>query len=236
MGCSRFADAVKAHAAGADLTSEARVHLAACEACRAALARHQRFVAGIDADLAHALRVEPSADFLPRVRARAAAQPTAPWWMPGWRMAIGVASLAVVVIVVALAVQPRTSGPRPEPSQVARAVNPTPASPVPVNPRVVPRETTIPDAEQSAGRRAAPVVVRRVAAPRVLTARTREPEVLVPPDQRLAIARLLDMLRKGTLDEKAFPAPAQQVDPEQPVPPIVVEDLAVAPIVIRGGS
>jgi hypothetical protein len=62
--------------------------------------------------------------------------------------------------------------------------------------------------------------------------------VLVPPDQRIAIARALAMSRTGALDERMFTEPLSTVAVADapPAPPIVVEDVVVPPITISGGD
>lgn len=62
-------------------------------------------------------------------------------------------------------------------------------------------------------------------------------EVLVPPDQRIAIARVLEMGRTGALDERAL-SPDGAVDdaPAEPVSPIVVDGLQVPLIDVAAGS
>jgi hypothetical protein len=67
----------------------------------------------------------------------------------------------------------------------------------------------------------------------------KEPEVLVPADQRIAIQRALALSASGTLDERMFPVqPLPEVTGEDrpPVPPIVVEDVVVPPIIAPGGG
>ena len=67
-----------------------------------------------------------------------------------------------------------------------------------------------------------------------------EPEVLVPPDQRMALNRLLEMMRTGKIDERLLPATQEDVaaPAAQVVAPLVVEDLKVPPITVAatGGT
>ena len=222
MGCSRFAETLKAHAAGGDLAPDARAHLAECEACRLDLARRRRLIAGIDADLARALDVAPSAEFLPRLRTRiAAGGAVVRWWTPGWRWAAGAASLAIAAGAVAISLWPAPPAP-PSETREARASSPVAAAPS----AALSEKVTTPGAGPGAAR--VTTLQHRAVATRVEA----EPEVLISQDQRIAFDQLLRMARAGRLDEKMFPA-ASAAAPVA-VPPIVVEDLAVAPITIRG--
>ena len=57
--------------------------------------------------------------------------------------------------------------------------------------------------------------------------------VLVPPDQRLAIARVLQMSRTGSLDERALSLDSESVpkeEPAEPVTPMLVQALEVPQI------
>jgi hypothetical protein len=65
-----------------------------------------------------------------------------------------------------------------------------------------------------------------------------EPEVLVPQDLRLAIGRVMEMVRAGTLKEQAFPAERAAATVEESAEPVamVVEELQVPPINPAGGG
>jgi len=71
----------------------------------------------LDRELAHALAVDPSPEFVARVRARVANEPApSSWRMPRLLMAAG----AVAVVIVAVAVV----GPRPQEPVAVHAVRP----------------------------------------------------------------------------------------------------------------
>lgn len=242
MACDRFADDLRAHGAGADATPGLRAHLETCANCRKALARERALLAGIGRDLAEALRVEPSVEFTARIRERVTAEQPAPW-IAGWRFALGAGSLVLVAGII-LMVTLRTGVPGHVPRSTPR-VNSQASVIAPVDRREAPAPLVTPhpapsgDTGRSAGVDRQPIrVTGRLPATgyRVRAARpTGEPEVLVPPDQRLAIGRLLAMVRAGKLDEKAFPAPAQGDSADETprvIPPIVVAELKVPPIEI----
>ncbi len=231
MACQRFADDLRAHAAGADATPDLRAHLERCDNCRAALARKQRVIVGIDRDLADALRVEPSVEFQARVRQRINEDQGSGFSrivgsVPRWRLALGAASLVVVAAVVTtIALRTGTSRPQVPPHAAPSASTQALVAPV--------------ERQQTPVSRAAPGSVAAAAEHRTARHRptsntvVREPEVLVPPDQRVAIGRLLEMIRAGKIDERTF-LPTAQEDvagaPARVVAPIVVEELKVPPI------
>jgi hypothetical protein len=61
----------------------------------------------LDRDLEQALAVEPSPEFLVRVRARVAAEPVRPTWSLGWPLRVAAVSVAGVAIVAVWLALPR---------------------------------------------------------------------------------------------------------------------------------
>ncbi len=204
-----------------------------------------RVIAAIERDLERLLSVEPSPDFAQRVRTRIA-DGNAVAGTPGWRY--GLAAAAALVALVATGVL------------LTRSQDPPAALPVVT---MAPQETraatgAAASARAAAGARVAagkndagvrveatsvagsgvavsPRIVGRL--PRIATGAG--PEVLVPDEQRVALRRLLDMARAGTLDERVFPSEAQTApdrEPGQSVAPIVIEDLQVPPLIIIEGA
>ncbi len=223
MDCSKLSDAISVHVAGGELDRRLRAHLAHCERCRAEVERRRAGLARIDAELASALRLEPSPEFVARVRSRVAASPARSGWVFGWRAAIAAASLALVVVAAGLSL---LRGPVAPPTQ----------------PPAIARPTRVPDASAAVQPEPAPKpvsAVRRVAAPRLraavaVKARNAEPEVLVPASQRIAIRELMQMLRAGTLDDRILAEPREIPHSDVSVTPIVVEEVAVPAVTIRG--
>lgn len=245
MACQRFADDVRNHAAGADPTPDLLAHLEACHDCRKDLARERNVLAAIDRDLADALRLEPSVGFNARVRERINENAGSGFSRivrsaTRVQFALGAASL-VLIAAIAVTIALRTgSSRRHEPPNVASSANTQPISAPALQPQAPAPQTAAvaaPDHRPPGDRtstRNRPVGSSRVA-------HTREPEVLVPPDQRMAIGRLLELIRAGKIDERAF-APAVEENgtgiAAQVVAPIVVEDLKVPPIniAVAGGT
>ncbi len=232
MDCTRFSDAISAHVAGAAVTSALRAHLTRCEICRAEVERRRAALTRIDVELASAFRLEPSPDFLARVRSRLATDPATSRSILGWRVAVAAASVAVVILAVGLFLLPGSSK-RGSGSSTAAA------------PRSLPRQATLPtpapDARTPAPKDSSPLpasATRRMAPHRVraalaVNARSEEPEVLVPASQRIAIRELMQMLNAGTLDEKILAEPKEITHSDVSVTPIVVEEVAVPAITIR---
>jgi hypothetical protein len=127
--------------------------------------------------------VRPSPEFAAKVRQQVAAQPERRWFGI-WQVAtaVGVTACAIVAVVGYMAMN--SEGPSPSPAPTIQATNVAP-----------PAQTDL--------RVASAPVVRieprhAVATPRTpVVAARREPEVLVPSDQALAITRYLGRLKSG---------------------------------------
>ncbi len=187
----------------------------------------RRLMETIEADLDREMAVEPSPDFAAKVRARiSAADRDGGWTFPWALAAAAVLTLATAILFGMLREAPRDSG---SPAIVSGHDVALPA-PKPAAPIVV--TTRPPD-----------VRVVRIPPTRALNAPAVEPEVLVPQDLRVAIGRVMDMVRAGTLNERVFPAspPADRAaagveESAEAVAPMVVEELQVPPINVAGGG
>jgi hypothetical protein len=183
----------------------------------------RRLMETIEADLDRLLAVEPSPEFAARVRARIGAADRDGGWSFPWALA----AAAVLTIVTGILFATLRDAPGPIDSAaittghdvaLPASVGPSPA--VAVDP---------PPGARSVRARATPAPV----------ARDVEPEVLVPDDFRLAIGRVMEMVRAGTLNERVFPterAAATVEESTEPMAPIVVEELLVPPINLAGGG
>ena len=196
----------------------------------------RRLMDTIEADLDREMAVEPSADFAARVRARISEADQDSGWSVPWAFA----AAAVVVIATGILFATLRDAPR-DSSPPAIATGHDVALPAPKPPAPIVATTRPPDA------RSVRVPQRRAATPPPA-----EPEVLVPPDFRLAIGRVMEMVRAGTLKEQAFPAPtparterapgapadraAAPVEPSAEPVAMVVEELQVPPINPAGGG
>ena len=233
MSCARHINAIVDHACGADISSEAAGHLAACGACSARFEEQRRVLEGLDDELQRALAVVPSATFARRVHSRIEQAPArfarALWWS-----ACGAAAAILLVIGIDLwrsggDVRPLLSGSTLQ--QPATAAKSGPA--VPVGPPAV-------AGRQDARRTDRPVAhdVRRGPARERQDAALPAAEVLVPPDQQRAIAHLMRLVRNGTLDASRLPVSreGESVTPaELVVPPLTIEPIAVPSVEIPTG-
>jgi len=211
MSCERYREAITDHAFGAPLDRTAASHLAACATCRRVFDDQKRAAREMDDDLREALAIAASPEFAARVSGRIRDQrPALPFVVRSW---MSVAAAAVVVTALYLAL-----GPRPGVPAESASANPPQAVALPGVERPSP---DVPD-ERAAADPIKPAQRRAAHAPRTASAAaTRmELEVIVPPDQSRAIARLKELVREGALDELPLP------------PAATAEDLFIAPLQI----
>jgi hypothetical protein len=200
----------------------------------------RRLMETVDAVLDREMAVAPSPDFAAKVRARIAASP------PDGRRNVrwGFAAAAVVVIATGILL----AGLRNRPADVDSLVVVTRHDVVLPAPELF-SGSRIPDPGSRVDRSgsALPIpdpgsrVDRSVSGSRLPDRRSRidrsvEPEVLVPDDLRLAIGRVMEMVRAGTLDDRAFRAERADAAGEESAEPVamVVKELHVPPIKLAG--
>jgi hypothetical protein len=183
----------------------------------------RRLMETIEADLHREMAVEPSADFTARVRARISAADRDGGWRFPWALAAAaVLTVATAILFGMLRDAPGDSG---APATIAGhdVALQAPKPPAPVVAATRPPDATL----------------VRVPPTQAANAPAVEPEVLVPQDLRLAIGRVMDMVRAGTLNERVFPsdrAAAGVEESAEAVAPMVVEELQVPPIDVAGGG
>ena len=217
MSCDRYTAAIVDYACGADLPVDARAHLAGCTRCEALFDEQRRLMAGLDAELSAAIAIDPSPQFAPRVRAAVEARTVAShrhrWFWLG-----GLAATAAAVVIVA--------------SWPSIDRGPSPSSPIASVPRIEERRPPI-----------EPVVPSRHPDQRVGTSRIAhvktppaqsEQEIIVAPEQRIAVDRYVAMFRAGSLETSALAASPQPVlaAPSD----LVVAPLEVEPMAVPGGD
>jgi len=164
----------------------------------------ERVVAEAEADLDRLLAIEPSPEFVAKVRARIAAEPPARRWHWG-RLLVPVAAAACLVLVVV-----QWNGRRRQGDIVLHRATPTD----------VPADVT--------ARLAADVTppTRRAAAPL-----QREPEITIDPSMAEAIRRLAVGARNTTLDGSKGESIAAPDSASETLP--IAEDLNVPEIVLK---
>lgn len=188
----------------------------------------------LEREIEAALYVDPSPQYLARIRIRIADEAAASGWpvvrgigARGWGLLTAGMAVAIVALVFIIFLRPVSEGP------VSREAA---APPVPASDAVA---DASPAAEQKSDRRAGPAPSpptlgapraapriaspTRAAAPLGETERPSLPEVLVSPDERRAMELLLTATREGVLElpPDDSPAPAERLTPS---------DVEIAPI------
>lgn len=185
MPCEHYKDAlIEVAASNAEPPGELRSHLSECASCRTAFAEQQSLLAAVHSELHRLVNAEVPPSFLPRVHARLeeATALRLPWLEPLVFAAAGVA----LALVVFLTVRPH----RAKPESAAR-VGPM-VAPVPATTRtnaIPPRDSQIAAIPLNHSRTAPHSAKLHSAAPS-------NPEVVVPPDEREAFARLVAVLNE----------------------------------------
>jgi hypothetical protein len=190
----------------------------------------------LDRDLEAALSVEPPPGFVARVRTRVAREQVASTW-PSWTLVAAGSSLAVAVLILAVAIAWPGAGPDRQAARGAAAGVPA------VEDRIAP--ATAARTSEPAGPRAAsdaPAAPPPTLAPRtgsvpevnaaVSMVSGDEPpftEVIVSADQQRALAAVMATLRRGVMPR--LPDEPEEIS-EEPLPaiqiePITIEDVAI---------
>jgi hypothetical protein len=183
MSCTRYEDELTEHALGGDAGPALSTHLSSCAACRQRLDDERASAAEMDATLADALRLEPGPQFEAGIRRRVR---TARVRRTTAWVAVA-AGLAAALAAIAVLMRPT---PRSTPVDVA-AGTPLHATEAPT---------------------AAPPSPPAPPAP-VASTRTVEPEVLVAPEDGLALDRFAARLRQPRSDATWDPqARVERVD------------------------
>jgi hypothetical protein len=156
----------------------------------------------LDREIDALLQVEPSPEFVARVRARVEAQSIAPrTWLAGRWIAVAAAAVAVVIGIA-----------------VWTATVSRPAPQVTVGDRI----PSVPPSRQTAEVRAV------TAEPVTPDERRSPPQLLVSPAESAGLQSLLAAVSEGRFDSNVISADDASVNPPMP---IVIEPITVAPLV-----
>ena len=175
----------------------------------------ERAVAAAEADLTRLLSIEPSPEFVAKVRARIDESREVKERKFGW-LALSLASAAAVTVAIAIQIAPAVREGVAPPSGTRRAD---------VALKIPPAAGEIPPVEHPK---------MAVAAGRhreTIASFPKEPEVLVDPSLAAAIRRLALGTRNTTLDESASTKPEGAV--ADSAASVVVEPLAVPELVLK---
>ena len=183
----------------------------------------------LEREIAAALRVDPSPEFLPRTRARIASEQMHNGWMwsPYWRWGGAVLAMAAVAIV-GVSILSKPTADRSEAGSRASSEAPRrePGDP-PVERTLQPARAGGDPAERSPApaRAGAESVERGVA---LALGRAVEPEVFISQDEASALRQLFAAMSSGRLETSALPDLASAS-----IGPAEIEEIVVAPITIR---
>ena len=187
----------------------------------------------LEREIEAALGVEPSPEFLPRVRARIGSERVHDGWLwsASWRWAGAVAVVAAVAII-----------------GVWRLRDSSPASPAPQEVRITPPvETTTPSIEPE--RQAAALVAsgaetpKSVSVPLVRTVRAEpHPEVVAPfevviaPEEAAALKQLFTAINNRRIETRALPDLTSALKPPAPIEEIVLDPITISPLAALEGE
>jgi hypothetical protein len=229
MSCEHHKAVMVEAAAAGEVTPPLRLHLEGCAKCRAAFTREQSLFSAVDASLSQRMNVSPRPEFLLRIRSVIELQ-NAGWSRPTakvWLRWLPMAGAAAVCLALLLAAKHHSGTPAQPPS--LRNERAPEAAEMQVHPQRLPPVT------ESAVRSAAGRVERPakrelpVHAASVVGA----PEILVPSDERLALAQFVAGLsrRREVALALARPAPFRPEPETPPGGPLEIAKLEVLPLV-----
>ena len=169
-------------------------------------------------EIEEALAVDPSPEFLARVRTRIASEPTPSGWRLSWRFfgAWGLATAVVLLLVVTrLERQPVPALPRPI---VATPMAGSVSTGAPVVSMPSPPAPTASSVESTSR------IPIRQAAP------TTEPEILISPRDAAALRVLVVNIREGRVDPTVLDALHVVATPLKPLGTIAIQPIDIEPL------
>jgi hypothetical protein len=181
MSCEKFEAAISEAAAAKEASAMVQRHLNDCAPCQAHYAEEQELFAAIDASVSRVVNAEAGPSFLPRVRAALEQEMAARDESRGWfnfRPALALAVGVCVACVIFERVQQRPET-MLQSGRVDSVVSEAAPGPAP--------EVLQPQTLHSQIRR--PAAMRREGSGEI--GQRQEPEVIVPPDERIAFAKFV---------------------------------------------
>ncbi len=222
MPCQHYKNAlIEAAASGSHPQGELRAHLDVCLDCRAAFEREQSLFASIDTGLHVTANAEVPASLLPRVRARLDEEiaPQRRWIQP---MIFAAASVALAFVIFLFA-RPHHASPDSQAKQTPQL----PVSETPVtddgHPNSGSGSQIVSFNRNNSHKRVHSTLLRPVA--------SGQPEVLVPSDEREALARFILVLQERREVAVALVMPATPTKDESPsLEPLQINGLEIKPL------
>ena len=230
MSCERYKTVIVEAAAAGEVGPPLRVHLKGCAECRAAFADEQSLFLAIDAGLSQRMNASPSPEFLSRMRSAIDLENSG--WsvrtLKVWFRWLPISGVAVTACLVLLFVVRNHSHTQERHRPVTNAIAPGPA------------EAQV-HAQQ--GQSKPEAAVRAIAAAMKRTAKRKsqpqgngteqEPEILIPPDEHIALAQFVTGLsqRREVALALARSAPFEPQPETPPNGPLEIAKLEVPPLV-----
>jgi hypothetical protein len=218
-------------AAGVEPNTELHAHLQACSSCRSAFENERSLFTSIDACLRSSAAAEIPSSFIPTVRAQLqrespSAKGSAPitnplLWLPA------IAAAAIILFIFASQDRRVKSQPTVEQSATQRNESPVATATTAASPS---QATAAPIHRSSNGNRH-PNKTVIVSDKNPVRASSSAPEILVPPDQEILLARYADQFRRHHQSSATL---LTEVAPDQSaplqVPLIQIAELEVMPL------
>jgi hypothetical protein len=174
----------------------------------------------LEREIENALDIDPSPEFLARVRARIASQRRPTGWHLSWRV-VGVGAALAATVVMALVVtrsqRPPTASLSFKPTAATRTVESAPTGPPIATPS--PALPTAASVIESTGRKHS-----RRATPNT------GPEVLIATRDAAALRVLMMNMREGRVDLTALDALQAVAAPLEPLDKIAIQPIAIQPL------
>jgi hypothetical protein len=220
MSCEKYKAAlIDSAVTGAEPTPEFRSHVAACTSCAAVLAEQRSLIAAIDANLHRTMNAPVPAAMVHRLEARLAQQ--IPPRSLNLRRLYATAALAVSAATIFFAVShQRTHKSNPRATTLAQTSQST--------------TDHRPEIMTAILQPATPQEIRRRQKQRARSTARPEPEVIVPPEERIALAHFIADSHPGEgmalALAKRLPEPREQSIAPVETPDIQIASLTVSPI------
>jgi hypothetical protein len=186
----------------------------------------------LEKELEAALGVDPSPEFLPRVRARIASERVGETWVPFWPWRWAGAAAAVALVAVAGLWMLREPVPAPLETRVADAPKvqvSQPGAEAVSQPAPEAGSTAFGVTPAAEADRSSPVEAPRAARssrpPGIM-----EAEVLISEDEAAALKQLFAAIGERRLETSALPDLASALQPPEPIEDIVLEPISISPL------
>ncbi|MEO8313684.1 MAG: hypothetical protein ABI645_02720 [Pseudomonadota bacterium] len=219
MFCARYSDTLSEVAAGGRTTADLDAHLAGCVRCSKELAALRQMLAIADDELGQPLTVQPSASFVPRIRAAVikSAPAQVRRLLVSWP-SLATAAALIMTFILVLIVRPLRSPvltvEHPQQTPVAR--------PAPEPLREPPEESRIAIAEHVPATPSPRRAIRR--------STPTEPEVLVPAGEVQALVKLVEFLNREKVVPELLRASDEPSADLAVLTPITLKPIEIVPL------